>query len=86
MDQTGRDPEGSGEKMRSGWIRQGEIQMDQAIGGFVSSSKSTDGVLEEGRSSEYEEKPKKAKIEFNRAKIDPKRIKIKAQRVNPKKD
>ena len=30
----GRDPERSGEKARSEWITQGEIQMDQAEGGF----------------------------------------------------
>jgi len=30
MDQVRRIPEGSGEKARFGWIRQGEIRMDQA--------------------------------------------------------
>ena len=30
MDQAGQDPEGSGEKARSEWISQGEIQIDQA--------------------------------------------------------
>ena len=56
-------------RARSGWIRQCEIQMDQAEEVFVSSSNSTGGVLEGGRSSEYDEKPKRAKIEPKRVKL-----------------
>ena len=44
----------------------GEIEMDQV---FVSSLNSTDGVLEDSRSSKYEEKSKMAKIEPKRAKL-----------------
>jgi len=49
----------------------------------VSSSNSTDGVLEGGGSSEYEEKPKRAKIEPKRASLirKPKRAKIGSKRT-----
>ena len=48
----------------------------------VSSSNSTGGVLEGGRLSDYEEKPKRAKIESKRAKLmrKPKMAKIEPKR------
>jgi len=85
MDQASRDSEGPVKKARSEWIRQGEIQMDFESGKarsrwtrqkevYVSSSNSNGGVLEGGRSSEYEEKSKRAKMmrKPNMAKIEPK--------------
>jgi len=64
-------------KARSGWIP------DQAEGGFVKSSNSTGGVLEGGRSYEYEEKAKMAKIETKMAKLmrKPERAKIGPRRA-----
>ena len=66
MDQIGRDPDGSG-IMRGrdpdGFrIRQGEIQMDQAKGGFCELLEFDWRRVGGDRSSEYEEKPKRAKI------------------------
>ena len=46
---------------RSRWIKQKEV--------FVSSSKSTGGILEGGQSSESEKKPKMTKIEPKRVKL-----------------
>ena len=54
----------------------------------MSSSNSTGGVMEGGRSSEYEEKPNRAKIEPKWAKIEPKRAKLmrklKKTKIGPK--
>ena len=59
----------SDERARSGWIRQGEIRMNQAEGGFCELLELDCGVLEGGQSSEYVKKPKRAKIEPKRAKL-----------------
>ena len=65
---------GSG-RAKSGWIKLKEV--------FVSSLNSTGGVLEGVRSSEYEEKFKRAKIEPERAKLmrNPKRAKIEPKKA-----
>ena len=62
-------------RVRSGWIKRKKV--------LVSSSNSTAGVLKGGRSSEYEEKHKRAKIESKRVKLmrKPKRAKIGAKRA-----
>jgi len=56
-------------RARSRWIKRKAI--------FVSSSNSIGGVLEGGRLSEYEKKPKRAEIEPKRAKLmrSPRRLK-----------
>jgi len=63
---------GSG-RARSRWIKRKEV--------FVSYSNSTGDVLEGGRSSEYEEKPKRAKIKPKKAKL---MRKTKKAKIEPK--
>ena len=67
------------------WIRLGKIWMDQAGREevFVSSSNSTGGVLVGSRSTEFEDKPNKTKIEPKRAKLmrKPKMAKIEPKRT-----
>jgi len=73
MEEARRDSDGSG-RARSIWIKRKQI--------FVNAN-STGGVLEGGQSSEYEEKPKRTKIEPKRVKLmrKPKKAKIESKRA-----